>query len=79
MNINNLNDKGKKEFVNRKKTNFIENKRSAGKSRNFRPKLVPKLKMEISSLISLEIVRKGRPFSDGVFIKQLFQKNLAKA
>ena len=43
------------------------------------PKLILKLKMEISSLISLEIVTKGRPFSDGVFIKQLFQKNLAKA
>ena len=33
------------------------------------PKLVPKLKMEISNLISLEVVRKGRPFSDDIFIK----------
>ena len=30
--------------------------------------------MEISSLISLEIVRKGRPFSDGDFIKQLLKE-----
>ena len=29
-------------------------------------KLVPKLKMEISSLISLEIVIKGRPFGKGL-------------
>ena len=39
------------------------------------PKLVPELKMKISCLISLEIVRKGRPFSDGVVIKQLLKKN----
>ena len=30
--------------------------------------------MEISRLISLEIVKKGRPFSDGGFIKQLLKK-----
>ena len=35
--------------------------------------------MAISSLISLEIVRKGKPFSEGVFIKQLLKKKLAKA
>ena len=29
---------------------------------------------KISSLISLEIVRKGRPFTEGVFIKQLLKK-----
>ena len=36
----------------------------------FESKLVPKLKMVISCLISLEILRKGRRFSDGVYIKQ---------
>ena len=30
--------------------------------------------MEISSLISLDIIRKGRPFSDGVSIQQLLKK-----
>ena len=38
------------------------------------PKSVSKLKMEISSLISLKIVRKGGPFSDGVFIIKLLKK-----
>ena len=33
----------------------------------------PKLKMEISSLISFETARKGRAFSKGVFIKQLLE------
>ena len=41
------------------------------------PILVPQLKLEISGLVSSKIVRKGRPFSDGVFIKQLLKKNLA--
>lgn len=36
------------------------------------------LKMEISSLISLDIVRQGRPFSDGTFVKQMLNKILKK-
>lgn len=37
-----------------------------------------KLKTELSTLISLDIVGHGRPFSDGLFIKDLFIKVLKK-
>ena len=40
----------------------------------YEPKLDSKLKTEISSLISLDIVKKGRQFSGGVFIKHLLKK-----
>lgn len=37
-----------------------------------------KLKKEISSLISLDIVRQGRPFCDGIFIKEMLKKILQR-
>ena len=67
FNINNLNDKEREQFL-------IDNQRLVGK-KGTEPKVVPELKMEISSLISLEIIRKGRPFSDDDFIKQLLKKS----
>lgn len=37
-----------------------------------------KLKTEISCLISFDIVKQGRPFTDGVFVKQMCSKILQK-
>ena len=68
--INNFNDKERELVFNRQKTIFLEIVKGWLKREKIsKPKLVPELKIEISSLISLEIVRKGRSFSEGVFIK----------
>ena len=57
FNINNLNDKERKEFSNRQKTFFFfffeKLKARLERKKIFEPKIVAKLKMEISSLISL--------------------------
>ena len=51
-------------FVNREKTTFLDKLKGwLERDEMSKPKLIAKLKMEISSLISLEIVSKGRPFS----------------
>ena len=39
------------------------------------PKLVPKLKIELSSIISLKMIRKSRPFYNGILIRQLLKKS----
>ena len=59
FNINNLNDKERQEFLGNKKQFFLEKLKGRLERKEISAsKLVFKLKMEISNLKSLEIVRK---------------------
>lgn len=77
--INKLNEKEKENLFQKNKKLYLEKLKQWCEGEEICvTKPVSKLKKEISSLISLEIVKKGRPFCDGIFLKQLLNKILQR-
>lgn len=75
-----FNNTEREDLYNKYKTLYLEKiKGWMFEVENYEPKTYDKkFKNEISSLVSLDIIRHGRPFSDGKFIKEMLIKILQK-
>lgn len=78
-NMNKLKEEEKEELFNRNKQIFFDKLKGFLLEEEVKEKKVDnKLKMEISSSVSLDIVRHGRPFTDGIFVKEILKKIMQK-